>query len=282
MRPVATDPPSLRNDIRRGGLGGGGVPPISDGDLARALLHAPGATHAVARLSRFGTLRDDERAVLEDATTNERRVEQREVVYERDGAATAPLLVLGGALREYFIDAEGRIQTVAVRLPGDLVGTEALWSGRHGFDLTALTPSRVAPALFLTGKDARAARLARVFGVLQLVEEAMLKDRVRLLGRGRAEERLLHLFVEMNRRQRALVDGVGDRAWMPLSQTEIANATGLTNVYVSKTMTRLRERAVIAVDGDIVTLADPEETATDVDFVDHFERAREPLAMPAG
>ena len=281
MRPVAADAPSPRNDRQRG-LGGGGTPPISNGDLARALLHAPGATHAVARLDRFGTLRDDERAVLEDATTNERRVEQREVVYERDGAATAPLLVLGGALREYFIDAEGRIQTVAVRLPGDLVGTEALWSGRHGFDLTALTPSRVAPALFLTTKDARAARLARVFGVLQLVEEAMLKDRVRLLGRGRAEERLLHLFVEMNRRQRALVDGVGDRAWMPLSQTEIANATGLTNVYVSKTMTRLRERAVIAVDGDIVTLADPEEAATDVDFVDHFERAREPLAMPAG
>ena len=234
----------------------------------------------MARLARFGALGDDERAVLENAATNERSVEQRELVYERDGPATTPLLVLGGALREYFIDAEGRVQTVAIRLPGDLVGTDAMWSGRHGFDLTALTPCRVAPAPFLRENDAGAARLARLFGVLQLVEEAMLKDRVRLLGRGRAEERLLHLFVELNARQRALVDGVGDRAWVPLSQTEIANATGLTNVYVSKTMTRLRERGAITVDGDVITLADAVETAADVDFVNHFERARGPVSTP--
>ena len=271
MRRVAADPLPRPEDH---------VSAPSDGDLARAFLHAPGSAHPIARLDRFGLLGDDERGLLEDAAKHERSLAQRAMVYERDGAASDPFLVLGGALREYFTDAEGRVQTVAIRLPGDLIGTDALWSGRHGFDLTALTPCRIAPAPFLRGNDAPSLRLARLFGVLQLVEEAMLKDRVRLLGRGRAEERLLHLFVELNARQRALVDGAGDRAWVPLSQIEIANATGLTNVYVSKTMTRLRERGVVAVDGDIVTLPDREATALDVDFVDHFQRACRGPAPP--
>ena len=265
MKRVAADPPQVSDHATT----------VSDGDLTRAFLHAPGATHLVARLDHFGVISGDERALLKEAASDERSVARLEMVYERDGSATNPLLVLGGALREFFTDAEGRVQTVAIRLPGDLVGTDALWSGRHGFDLTALTPCRIAPAHFLRPNHARATRLARLFGLLQLAEEAMLKDRIRLLGRGRAEERLLHLFLELNARQRALAAAIGDRAWVPLSQTEIANATGLTNVYVSKTMTRLRERGVIAVDGDIVTLLNRGETALDVDFVNHFQRACE-------
>ena len=172
------------------------------------------------------------------------------------------------------------MQTVAVRLPGDVVGMDALWAERHAYDVMALVPSRVAPIRFLD--DALDSLLAERCRLAGLVEEAMLKDRLRTVGRARAEERLLHLFLELNARQSLLVEGLGPRAWVPFSQMEVANATGMTNVYVSKTMTQLRERRVVAVEGDVVTLRDPETIAIDVDFVDHLARAAHAQRDPAG
>ena len=236
------------------------------------MMHAPGATHAIAKLQRFGTLGDEACAPLHAAASEMRAVPPRAMVHAREDIASVPHLVLTGCLRESFVDAEGRMQTVAIRLPGDVVGTDALWTHRHAYDLTALAPSRVMPAPFID-KTLHASPLADRFGLIGLIEESMLKDRLRMIGRARAEERLLHFFLELNARQAFVLEGVGARAWVPFSQTEIANATGLTNVYVSKTLTRLRERGTITIDGDTVTLADRAAIAEEVDFIDHLARA---------
>ena len=250
------------------------APEVSDGDLSRALLHAKGASHVQSKFEAFCELDPCEHEVIEASTLGTRTVAQREFVYRRDQATTVPLVVLGGALREFFIDIEGRVQTVAIRLPGDVIGMEALWSERHAFDLDALVPSRVAAAPFLADDDASTARLRAIGRRVWLAEEAMLKDRIRLLGRAQADERLLHLFLELRARQSLLLPQIGGRAWVPFSQVEMANVTGLTNVYVSKTLSRLRERGTIAVDADIVTLRDPEGTAQDVDFHDRLAWVR--------
>ena len=245
---------------------------LTAGDMARALLHGSGMSFLERRFGWFGPLTEDEHAVLAGIVEDRVDVSQRDPIYARDDAADAPLVVLGGCLREFSIDSDGRVQVVAVRLPGDIVGTDALWAARHGFDLDALTQARVAPATALF-HDPRARRLRDVARGLFLAEEAALKDRLHLLGRARAEQRLLHLLLDLNVRQKRVLDGVGDRVWLPFSQTEVGNATGLTNVYVSKTMTRLRARGTISVEGDIVTLGDPDAVGIDVDYVDHFQRA---------
>ena len=252
----------------------------SNGDMARTFLHAPRASLLIRRLERFGPLTDRERDSLDGLAEQTIAAAPREQIFARERAAGTPLVVLGGFLRESFTDAEGRIQTVAFRLPGDVVGTDLLWSSRYGFDLDALTPCRLARAPFVAG-DRGGERLRALVRTLCFVEEARLKDRLRLVGRARAEERLLHLLVELNARQSHVLDGVGERAWLPCSQTEIANATGLTNVYVSKTMTRLRERGAITIEGDMVALHDAPAIRRHVDFTDHFARAVEQWRDPA-
>ena len=250
------------------------APELSDGDLSRNFLHAKGGSHVISKFGAFCELEPHEHEVIEATALGTRKVAQRKFVYRRDQATSVPLVVLGGALREFFIDIEGRVQTVAIRLPGDVVGMEALWSERHAFDLDALVPSRVAAAPFLASDDVATAQLQAVARRVWLAEEAMLKDRIRLLGRAQADERLLHLFLELRARQSLLVQQIGERIWVPFSQVEMANVTGLTNVYVSKTLSRLRERGTIAVDADIITLRDPVGTAQDVDFHDRLAWVR--------
>ena len=63
---------------------------------------------------------------------------------------------------------------------------------------------------------------------------------------------------------------MGNVVWRPFSQGEVGDALGLTNVYVSKTMTRLREEGTLAVEGNAVTLTDPDVIARRIGFVDRY------------
>jgi CRP-like cAMP-binding protein len=90
-------------------------------------------------------------------------------------------------------------------------------------------------------------RIVRAMWWSTLVDQAILREWVLNVGRRDAFERLGHLLCEMHfRMQRAGLAQDGELA-LPVTQTDLADATGLTAVHVNRTLQRLRRENLIEI-----------------------------------
>ena len=73
-----------------------------------------------------------------------------------------------------------------------------------------------------------------------LVDEAVLRQWVVNVGRREAYARIAHILCELHARMQAVGLVTEDQLALPLTQDELADATGLTPVHVNRTLQRLR------------------------------------------
>jgi CRP-like cAMP-binding protein len=89
-------------------------------------------------------------------------------------------------------------------------------------------------------------------------EDAMLRERIVALGRRSARARVAYLLCELAWRQRA-VGMIEDNAIrFPLTQTELADALGLTPVYVNRILQAFRREQLITLRERRLVLHQPE------------------------
>lgn len=93
---------------------------------------------------------------------------------------------------------------------------------------------------------------ARVCIVERQDREALLVD----LGRRSAEERIAHLVLRIIERLASQTVIREQRYPWPLRQQDIADATGLTPVHVSRTLAELRRSGIIDIERSILTVVD--------------------------
>ena len=89
---------------------------------------------------------------------------------------------------------------------------------------------------------------ALAFRLIQTLaqNEAIALERLMTIGRLSARERIAHLLVELVARARQAGLRVTERSFtLPLTQTHIADATGLTSVHVCRTLAELRKDGVV-------------------------------------
>ena len=86
----------------------------------------------------------------------------------------------------------------------------------------------------------------------------MLRERIVALGRRSARGRVAYLLCELAWRQQSvgMIDGNAIR--LPLTQTELADALGLTPVYVNRILQAFRREQLITLKERRLILHDPE------------------------
>ena len=187
-----------------------------------------------------------------------------------DSDGLGPFVVEAGALVERAVDAEGRVQVYHLLVPGDVIGLRHLPLTRRFSEIQATTPTVLSPLSREGLRSLRDTRLGRLLDGLAAAEHAADLERLRIVGRARAQERIIHLFLELNGRQRRVLGGLGNWFWCPFPQNDIGDAVGLTNVYVSKMLSRLRERGVLRDRHGMTELHDIDWLAEQVDYKDPF------------
>jgi CRP-like cAMP-binding protein len=97
-------------------------------------------------------------------------------------------------------------------------------------------------------------------------EAAMYAEHLIDVGRRSARERVAHFLLELLTRLQAI--GMADeRAYrMPLTQELIGDALGLSVPHVNRTLRRLREDALVTIDGQNVVINDIDGLAALADF----------------
>ncbi len=167
------------------------------------------------------------------------------------------LLQEGMAVR-YRNLPDGRRQIMTFLIPGDLCDPHMFLLRAMDHSIGTLTPVRVSP-ISREGLMKTFATRPRVSAALwwnSLQEEAMLRERIVSLGRRDARGRIAYLLCELLWRFDAIGLADGETFRLPLTQTELGDALGLTPVHVNRVLREFRENRMIALEHRLLRVLD--------------------------
>ncbi len=191
-------------------------------------------------------------------------------------------LIEAGAASEfvYFVEegwlvtqnglSEGSTVITDAILPGEIAGLGELAWDQAFSDTMAVTPVRAIALSRARLSDIldTVPGVAGVILTLMTVRSTARSDRHAMTLRASARERLLYLFVELHARQtvRRPIDWIS----MPLTQSQLADLVGLTNVHVSNMMKQLEADGVLERRPSKLRLIDVPQLRMDIGFRDRW------------
>lgn len=158
---------------------------------------------------------------------------------------------------------DGRRHILSFLLPGDVVSLESLCFPHLPLPFGVKSLTRLSVCTFALSDmlelTQNSSERVRCFENMVQANAAALSRRQLDLGRRSALGRVSQLILEIEERlrRRHLVED--DRFFFPARQEHIADALGLTSVYVSRTLDRLRREQVIDLDRMYLSILDIEK-----------------------
>ncbi len=210
------------------------------------------------KLEQFTPLSDEDRRVLEDATGRTRHVRAREDIIREGEPPRGVNVILSGWACRYKVMEDGRRQTVAFFVPGDLHDVNVFILRQMDHSIGAITPvtyAEIGREAFETIADNHP-RIMQAMWWDTLVAVATQREWTLNVGQRSALERIGHLLCELFIRLRAVGLTKGTSCEFPLTQTDIAEATGLTPVHVNRTLQEMRSRGLIVLKARELTIPD--------------------------
>lgn len=211
-----------------------------------------------SKLEAFVRLSREDRAAVERLSRSQRDVAaRRDLIREGDHPRYVHLIVEGWACR-YKTLPDGRRQIVAFFLPGDFCDLNVYVLREMDHSVGAITKLRIAD-IGREDMDALTESHPRITQALwwhELVAAAIQREWTLNLGQRSAFERIAHLMVELFLRLEVVGLTNGNSCDFPLTQNDIADATGLTAVHVNRTLQELRRAGLIVLQGRTLTIPD--------------------------
>jgi len=203
---------------------------------------------------------DDKRLINELASARQSQYAAREDIV-REGEHSADIhIVLSGLACRYKHLENGARQIMAFLVPGDPCDSEIFILDKMDHSIGTLTPSVVASVSGARMKELLLNRpgIALAFWWNTLQDEGVLRERIIDEGRRDAYGRIGFLVYEMFVRMRASGVIDDDKFEFPVTQNDLADATGLTPVHVNRMLKQFREENLIAIEGKTWTVLDPQ------------------------
>ena len=205
----------------------------------------------ISRLEKFVTLTEADRRAV-DSTFRHRRTTSagRDVIQEL-GHADGVVVITEGFAGQFRVRDDGRRQIVAFFHPGDLIHFGSLAAENAVFGVTAFTPT-VTSSIDVDGflsLTTSSQMLARAFWHMAIEQLSIAREWLVDLGLGSAQQRLAHLFCEQHYRLEEIGRAGAGIVRLPLSQRDLGDTIGITNVHVNRTLQELRSAGLLSFDG---------------------------------
>lgn len=200
------------------------------------------------KLEQFTRLNEAERVRLDDLINLPRKTYAGgEAIFEEGAKVDSVYLITDGVAARRKTLPNGDRQTMGFLIPGDLCELEVFVLASMDHDLVAVchTTCTVIPKAVISGLLTESSTLTRALWWSTMTDHAMLRSRIIDHGRRGSYERLAHLFYEMLIRYRLIGLAQDDSYPFPSTQTELAEATGMTPVHVNRTLRLLRSDGLI-------------------------------------
>lgn len=206
---------------------------------SRPMCEKAGMPHYfIRKLEQFTKLSFDDRQALENAACRRRTIAKHSgIIGEGDGPHHVDLIPDGWAGRSTHLD-DGRRAIISIFVPGDLCDSHV--DLQREMEQGAHDDGRVTKASWWD----------------TLVTVAVQREGTVDLGQRTAPERLGHLFHKLFLHLRGVGLTGGPSCELPLTQVEPADALGLSNVPIDRTLQHLRRAGLIVLKGGRPTSPD--------------------------
>ncbi len=220
-------------------------------------------TEKFLRSRRGASLTNEERAVLEATISEVRTLDARTTIVRAGDPLFNSTLLLEGFMCRYVDDREGLRQLVAVQVAGDFVDLHAYPLKTLDHDVATLTAVTIAllPHDALDRINATMPELTRKLWFSTLLDAAMHRAWVFRLGRLDAVGRVAHFLSETNVRLKAVGLSDGSRFALGITQTDISEICGITNVHTNRVLRQLREEGLCVFRSSLVEIQNVEGLA---------------------
>ncbi len=215
------------------------------------------------------SLSTEERAAFEALRPAVRRLQVGQVLYEQGDASEFVYLLIDGWAFRYRTLGDGRRQIVDFTLPGALLGFGPGRIMSHGVEARTVCDLCVIPRARFDALLLQVPSLAIRLIQTLAQNEAIALERLMTIGRQSARERIAHLLVELVARARQSGLKVTDKGFtLPLTQTHIADAIGLTSVHVCRTLAELRKDGIVLLRAGRLQIQDIRQLTAEAGFAE--------------
>jgi CRP-like cAMP-binding protein len=212
----------------------------------------------IRKLESIYPISDDDRRVLNALPLQLREVPENSDVVREGQRPEYCCLLVDGFLCRYKILGDGERQIFSFHIPGDVPDLQSLHLHVMDHSLGTLTPCQVAqiPHSVLHALVRERPNLAAAFWRDTLIDAAVFREWLAGVGRRSATQRIAHLFCEVFVRLRAvgLADGLSFQ--LPITQSEMADALGLSTVHVNRVLQELKSAGLISYRGADIRIED--------------------------
>lgn len=210
------------------------------------------------KLERFEPLSEADKAVVERASRHARTVEARTDLIREGNKPADVRLILDGFACRYKLLPDGGRQILAYLVPGDFCDLHVFILSEMDHSIATLSPCLVAdiPREMILEMTEQHPKIARALWWATLVDEAVLREWLAGMGRRDASQQVAHLFCEMLVRLQTVGFATENSYELPVSQIELADTVGLSNVHVNRTLQELRAQGLIVLKGKSLVIPD--------------------------
>jgi CRP-like cAMP-binding protein len=217
-------------------------------------------TILLRRLEAIAAPTGEERAVLASLPGTTRQYRAHEDIVREGDKPSVVCLMLDGIACRYKISADGKRQIMSFHIKGDIPDLQSLFIDVMDHSLGTLVPSAVLaiPHEVMCSILDRYPRIAHMLWRETLIDAALFREWIVMRDRP-AYVRVAHLLCEQFLRMKAVGLAAEDNCPLPLTQAQIGDALGLSDVHVNRTLQELRAERLIRLEQGTLTILQWEE-----------------------
>jgi len=220
------------------------------------------------KLNLHHRLSPEDRQAILDLPHKIRRLEaQSYILREGDRPERCAVLLQGYSFR-HKVTGDGSRQILAINVPGEALDFQNLFLEEADHNIQMLVRGVVAeiPREAIEELVLEHSEVGRAILITTLVEASIFREWVVNIGQRGSRSRIAHLLCEFAYRltaQQLAADGIFE---LPMTQEQLADATGLTAVHVNRVLQALQREGLIERDRRMIRFPSWERLSEVADF----------------
>ncbi|MDQ4087144.1 MAG: Crp/Fnr family transcriptional regulator [Pseudomonadota bacterium] len=233
--------------------------PACGGDAVGCLLH---------KLRVRDHVSEHQAQVLRSAIAEIETFRPGKTIVRSGETLTRSALLVEGLVARYKDLSDGQRQIMEIHVAGDFLDLHGFLLKKLDHDIGAITAATIAfvPHETLRRITEEEPHLTRLLWLSTLMDAAIQRERILSVGRRPALARISHLLCELYVRLDVVGLADAESYALPVTQMDLADATGLTSVHVNRMLRELREQGLLTFRGGRVTIHDWEKLQRVAEF----------------
>ena len=210
------------------------------------------------KLEARDALSDQERATLVACASDEAKFPAGADLVREGARPDTSMLVIDGFTTRYRDAPDGSRQIMAIHVPGDFVDLHSFLLKEMDHSVGALSACRVMrfPHVRLRARTETHPHLTRLLWLMTLIDSSIHREWLAAAAQP-APEQIAHLICELYVRLEITgLVGPDESFGLPMTQTELGEALGLSAVHVNRSLQQLRSEGLFTWQNQIIRILD--------------------------